>query len=449
MEAKQSKRKSIRGNSIAGRPDAIVMYVDMNSYFASCEQQRHPELRHKPLGVLTYDSPNASVIAASIEAKRMGVKTGMRLQECLQLCPQMLTVTTHPAWYRQIHVEIMKILRAYCDDVIAKSIDEALMNFTSYRLVYHDFREIARKIKADISQRYDYLTCSIGIAPNAFLAKLATELQKPDGLIEITPDNIDGYLAQLNLTDLPGIASNNERRLQMIGIKTPLQMRHSSEALLRKAFGGIVGNYWYKRLNFMEVDVYSNPFRTMSATRTLGKQIRESRQAMDSMVIALCMRLEQRMVKNEVFCKEVHFYIRYFDGYTWDTKIKLSDPEQDGMRIRRYILQKVSECEQSRGISLFTEKVRNLGVTVMDFTEQRFIQYGLFDNQMRQDTLRKVVYAMKDKYDKKNIIRIGSELLYKNVLKDAVGFGSVRDLLGNDGEVVNKHMLEEDEDFDL
>ena len=424
------------------------MYIDMNSYFASCEQQRHPELRNKPVGVLTYNSPNASVIAASIEAKRMGVKTGMRLYDCKLLCPQIIPVVTHPAWYRQVHVEIMTILRRYCDDVIAKSIDEALMNFTSYRLVYNDFQTIARQIKADITAKYDYLKCSIGIAPNAFLAKLGTELQKPDGLIEITPGNIDSHLATLKLTDLPGIASNNERRLQMIGIKSPLEMRHSSIALLRKAFGGIVGDYWHKRLNFMEVDIYSNPFRTMSAGRTLSRQIRENKQSMDSMLIALCMRLEQRMVKSKVFCKEVCLCLKYFDGTRWETKIKLADPVQDGMLLRKYMLDKMGEYERSRNIStLLTDKVQNMGVTIMDFIKDSMLQYGLFDNQMKQDIVRKVIYQMKDKYDKKNIIRKGSELLQQGVLKDAIGFGSVKDLVGETGEVVNKHMLEEDEDF--
>ena len=215
------------------------MYIDMNSYFASCEQQRHPELRGKPLGVLTYDSPNAAVIAASIEAKRMGVKTGMRLRDCRELCPQMLTIATHPAWYRQIHVDVMAILRRYCDDVIPKSIDEAVCNFHSYKWVYNDLSAIARQIKADIAAQYDYLKCSIGIAPNSFLAKLGTELQKPDGLVTITEDNIDHHLATLKLTDLPGIATRNERRLQLIGIRNPVEMRHSSPALLRKAFGGV------------------------------------------------------------------------------------------------------------------------------------------------------------------------------------------------------------------
>jgi DNA polymerase IV len=299
-------------NSTGINTQPLVLFLDMNCYFASCEQQRHPELRGKPLGVLTYDSPNAAVIAASKEAKKFGIKSGMRLGDCLVLCPQMITITTHPAWYRQIHVDVMNILRSYCDDVIPKSIDEAVCNFHSYKLVYKDLSELARQIKADIKAKYDYLTCSIGIAPNSFLAKVGTGLQKVDGLVVITPENIDEKLATMKLQDLPGIASANERRLLMIGIRDPVEMRHSSPALLRKAFGGVVGDYWHRRLNFGEVDMYSRAEnRTMSATRTLSRQQSSDRQKLESMIISLCTRLEQRMVKGGLFCREVSFAIRY------------------------------------------------------------------------------------------------------------------------------------------
>ena len=140
-------------NSTDINRDALVMYVDMNSFFASCEQQRHPELRGRPVGVITYDSPNACVIAPSKEAKKYGVKTGMRMGECKLLCPEIIPINTHPAWYRQIHIDVMAILHSYCDDVIPKSIDEAVVNFTSYRLVYKDLSVVARQIKADLTKK--------------------------------------------------------------------------------------------------------------------------------------------------------------------------------------------------------------------------------------------------------------------------------------------------------
>jgi len=422
------------------------MYLDMNSFFAGCEQQRNPELRGKPVGVVTYDSPFAAVIAPSIEAKKFGVKTGMRLNECRELCPQIIPITTHPAWYRQVHADIMAILHNYCDDVVAKSIDEAAMNFTSYRLVYKDFAEIARKIKADIRCKHDYLTCSIGIAPNTFLAKLGTELQKPDGLIQITPENIDMYLARLQLTDLPGIASKNERRLRLTGIQTPVQMRHTSAALLRKVFGGVAGDYWHSRLNFGEVDLRQGENRTMSATRTVSRAQRESPQLLESLLISLCTRLEQRMVKQGVFCKEITFYIRYKDNTGWDTKIRLADPLQDATEMRHYIEERMNEFLNSHNLpTMFTDKTQSIGVGIQQFVSDKVMQYSLFDNRMQKDKLRKVMYGIKDKYGK-NIVRKGSELFAPNEMKDAIGFGSVRDMVMlDDGEIRNKYLLEEDE----
>jgi len=423
---------------------SIIMYVDMNSFFASCEQQDFPELRGKPIGVCTYDSPHASVIAPSTEAKRYGVKTGMRLSDCKVLCPQIIPVTTRPHIYRKYHMAIMEILASYCPDVKAKSIDEAVMNLTSYKLVYKDFHELARKIKADLRTKCgEIVTCSIGIAPNSFLAKLATEIQKPNGLVEITPENIDGYLSQMKLTDLPGIARNNERRLQMIGIKDPVAMRHASQSLLRKAFGGIVGYYWHSRLNFREVDLYETrfPYRAMSAGRTISRQQRESHQTLDAMLISLCTRLEQRLVKQRVFCREITFYIRYLNHTSWDVHIRFPQPVQDAMEMRSYINERMQSFEQSHNVRrLLSDQTHHMNVIIQNFVTDEYMQYSLFDNRIQKDKLRKVMYEIKDKYGK-NTVRKATETIEPKVMKDAIGFGSVKDLYSDH---FNKYLLEEE-----
>ena len=420
------------------------MYIDMNSYFASCEQQDRPELRGRPIGVVPFDSPTAVIIAPSVEAKKFGVKTGMRMFEAKLVCPQIIGVSVRPVLYRQYHIAIMDILRSYSDDVIPRSIDEAVMNMSSYRLVYKDFPALARQIKADIKDKLgEFVKCSIGIAPNSFLAKLATELQKPDGLVEITPENIDEQLAKLQLTDLPGIAKANEKRLRMIGINTPLEMRHASEALLRKAFGGVVGNFWHGKLNFVESGLHSNPFRTMSATRSLSKEMRSSKQSLESMLIALCTKLEQRLVKQEVFCKEVSFFIKYLDGTGWDTKVQLANPAQDGLELRNYIREKMEIFEAEHGGKpLFNDRMRSMGVGIQNFVTDKAMQYSLFDNRIKHDVLRKAMYQLKDKYGK-NSVRKAAEMFEPRILRDAIGFGSVKDLDARDGQL-NQYMLEED-----
>lgn len=375
----------------------------------------------------------------------------MRLHESRALCPEIIPVNARPYRYRWFHIEIMKVLRKYCDDIMAKSIDEAAMNLTSYRLVYKNPEELAQMIKHDIMKACgDQIKCSIGIAPNSFLAKLGTELQKPDGLVQITEENIDEQLNKLNLTDLPGIAKNNARRLQMIGIKTPLDMRRSSASLLTKAFGGIVGYYWHCRLNFMEVDIYQNDYRTMSATRTVSPQQRESRPALEGLLISLCTRLEQRMVKQEIFCREMSFFIKYKDFTGWDTNIRFTYPLQDAMEMRCYILNKINEFEQAHGIpTIFHNKTVAMGISVRKFIKSEHVSYTLFDNKMRQDKLRKVMYAIKDRYGR-DIVRKASETIAPKEMKDAIGFGSVKDMysseLDKDGyndKIINQYLLEE------
>ncbi len=424
---------------------AIVMYIDMNSFFASCEQQEHAELRGKPIGVITHPSTHACIIAPSVEAKKYGVKTGMRLPDAKVLCPHIIPVLARPFIYRQYHVKIMDVLKRHCEEVTAKSIDEAVMNLTSYRLVYHDFKALALQIKAELREACgEFVKCSIGIAPNTFLAKLGTEIQKPDGLVEITPGNIDSHLATMKLTDLPGIARANEKRLNTIGIRSPLELRHSSEALLRRAFGGVVGNYWYRRLHFKEIDIYESTYKAMSATRMVSRQQRENKQAMESLFISLCTRLEQRMVKQDVFCKEVNFYVRYHDMPAWETKVKLCDPTQDAMEMRKYIMNEIEAFERSRKHVMFNNRVQSMGVIIAGFIKGERIQYGLFDNKMKQDKARKVLYNIKDRYGR-DMVRKASETVRAHEMRDAIGFGSVKDFISTeDGTPQNQYLLQDD-----
>lgn len=442
---------SMRANSFIANPEAVVMYVDMNSFFASCEQQDREELRGKPIGVCPFASPTACVIAPSIEAKQFGVKTGMRLNECKTLCPDIIAVSARPYRYRWYHIEIMKVLNSYCDDVMARSIDEAVMNFTSYKLVYKDFFDLARQIKDDIRKACgDFIKCSIGIAPNSFLAKLGTELQKPDGLVRITSENIDEHLSQLRLTDLPGIARNNERKLNLIGIRNPLEMRYASPAILRKAFGGIVGNYWYSRLNFMEVDLYENSYRAMSATRAVSRDQRSNPKALEGLFVSLCTRLEQRMVKQKVFCREVSFYVKYNDFTRWDTVIKFGIPVQDASDLRKAIVSRINSFEQQHNTLIFNDKTLHIGLFISKFIRSSDVAYTLFDNTMRRDKLRWVMYDIKDRFGR-DVVRKASEVIAPKEMTDAIGFGSVKDMYGSlvdkEGntykEVINKYLLEE------
>lgn len=431
------------------------MYVDMNSYFASCEQQVEPRYRGQPIGVCPFPGDRAVIIAPSKEAKVYGVKTGMRFADARLLCPGLELVAARPVLYRNIHVKIMDVLRKYCAEVIPKSIDEAVLNLSSYVLVYKDLEALAAQIKQELADAVGtYITCSIGIAPNCFLAKLATNLKKQNGIVTITPDNIDTYLATLKLTDLPGIASRNELRLNTLNIYTPLDMRKASESVLRKVFGGVVGSYWYQRLHFGEVDLYTSSYKAMSVMRSVPKEVRANLESQEALLISLCTKLEQRMVKTGIFCKEASFFVTYYSGHSWKTVLQFSEPLQDGMELRAQILARAQQAAvHLPGGQLYSYQMKAIGINIYHFIPQMNRQYSLFDNRLQRDIARKTVYELKDRFGK-NMIRKASEIIEKGTMKDAIGFGSVKDLyesrtvdeehlFGTEG--FNQYLLEEDD----
>ena len=213
----------MQNNVVVANLKPTVMFVDMNSFFPSCEQQVNFWLRKRPVGVCVYTGQHGSVIALSKEAKAKGIKAD-RLSAIMTKHPEFVPLETNPNRYREFHKRIMKVLRSFSDDVIPFSIDEAAINFSSYQLVYKDMRELAKEIKAKIKEDVgDWFTCSIGIAPNEFLAKLGSELQKPDGLVAISPENIDEILSKLNCNHgIRGLQNSLLMRKYERTINTPI-----------------------------------------------------------------------------------------------------------------------------------------------------------------------------------------------------------------------------------
>ncbi len=408
---------------------SLVMFVDMNSFFARCEQQANYYLRGRPVGVCVYTGKYGCVIAPSVEAKKMGVKTGMRLNDAMKLCPDLVPIETHPARYREFHVKIIAVLKKYCNEVIPRSIDEAVMDLTSYRKIYKDPISLAKQIKNDIKNEVgEWLTCSIGIAPNAFLAKLATDLQKPDGLVTIMPDNIDEVLSKLQLTDLPGISKGMAGRLERGNIYTPLQLRHAAPELLKRICKSIVGLHWHYRLNFAEVDLMTRDYKSMQAMRQISKEQRAHVENLSDILLTLCMTLERRMMHNNVFAKDFFMTFKYEDGYRWEDKVIHQRPIQDGIELYEIVKSRMKKFQETHKCEpLINTNITSMGVGVTDFIPDEMIQYNMFENNIKKDKLRKVVYNLKDKYGSSKIMK-AVELRENDIMKDVIGFGSVKDL---------------------
>ena len=408
-----------------------VLFVDMNSFFASCEQQDNYWLRGRPVGVCVYTGRQGCVIAPSVEAKQQGIRTGMRLDEAIRLCPDLVPIETHPDRYRKYHVKLIEVLRTFADDVLPKSIDEAVIDLTNYQYAYPDMPQLARNIKAAIRQQVgEWLRCSIGIAPNAFLAKLASELQKPDGLTIITPDTIEDVLRSLKLTDLPGIGHRMVIQLEAGGIHTPLELRHASPEHLRAVCKSIIGWHWHLRLNFGgEVDLAANDaYKSMSAMRTISTEQRNAPERLDELLQSLCLTLERRMVRQGVFCQELSFSGRYYSGKTYNYEVRLPEPAQDGPELYELIRQRLVKFQEAhRCEPVLNPSLKSMCVVVFRFIPAELVPLSLFQNNSRKDKFRRTLYDLKEKFGADKLIR-ATELRDNPAYRDVIGFGTIKDL---------------------
>ena len=236
----------------------LIMHIDLNSCFATVEQQARPMLRGKPVAIVNRRTEHTAIVTASYEAKAKGVKVGMKLKEARILCPDIIALESDPSKYRYVYHKLLDIMRDYSAHVTMKSIDEGVIDFhhTSHAIAGRDLVEIGQEIKQRLKDEIGvWMRCNIGIATNRFLAKTAAGLHKPDGLDVITSHNIHEVLEGLKLTDLTGIAHRNEHRLNSVGICTPLQFLDADVVTLQKVvFKSVVGEWWYKRLRGYEVD---------------------------------------------------------------------------------------------------------------------------------------------------------------------------------------------------
>lgn len=224
------------------------MFLDLNSYFASVEQQINPALRGKPVAVVPLDTDSTCAIAASYEAKAYGIKTGTRIYEAKQMCPDLICVKADHEHYVDFHHKIIEEIEHYIPVAEVGSIDEVAMELSPSEADPAVARALAQRIRAGIYRNIgESIGCSIGIAPNRFLAKIATNLQKPNGLVVIEQKDIPHRLYDMKIGDLYGFGKAMEHRLYRNGVGTVEQLYQLDPKHMRAIWHSVEGErMWYK-----------------------------------------------------------------------------------------------------------------------------------------------------------------------------------------------------------
>ena len=239
---------------IGGGPLLNWLFVDLNSYFASVEQQARPELRGKPVGILPMMAETTCCIAASYEAKAFGVKTGTIVADARRLCPGIQFVEARHELYVEFHHRIVEAVESCLPVTGVYSIDEMGCRLIGRERPLMVAMELGRQVKQRIKEKVgDTLRCSVGLATNRYLAKIATDMDKPDGLVALTPDILMGALKRLELRDLPGIGPRMEKRLNLAGIRTMEHLLELSAEQCALAWGSVWGErlwHWLRGEDF-------------------------------------------------------------------------------------------------------------------------------------------------------------------------------------------------------
>lgn len=230
--------------AVAG-PCLNWLFVDLNSYFASVEQEVRPELRGRPVGVVPMMADTTCCIAASYEAKALGVKTGTIVADARRMCPEIVLVEARHEIYVDYHHRIVEAVESCLPVTAVMSIDEMACRLMGRERPLLAALELGRKVKRTIREKVGpMLRSSVGLATNRYLAKIASDMEKPDGLVALPLDILPGALRQLTLRDLPGVGARTEKRLNAKGIETMEQLL----TLTSEQAGELWGSVWGERL---------------------------------------------------------------------------------------------------------------------------------------------------------------------------------------------------------
>ena len=346
------------------QPIRKIIHIDMDAFYASVEQRDRPEFKGKPV-IVGGDPKSRGVVAAcSYEARKFGIHSAMASVTAYRLCPGAVFIRPRFDMYREVSAQLREIFYEYTGLVEPLSLDEAFLDVTENYKGMPSATLIARELKKKIFQRTGGLTSSAGVSFNKFLAKVASDINKPDGITVITPEMADEFIDKLPIRKFFGVGKVTEEKMLNIGIKTGADLKKYKKEQLIQIFGKS-GNYFYDIAHGLD----DRPVEPNRIRKSIGKETTFSEDIDDTDHIIeiledIAAKLENSLIKKDAKGRTITLKMKYFDFQSITRSITIDEPAESASVIMKYVKPLLAKTEAGE------KKVRLLGISISNFDDQ-------------------------------------------------------------------------------
>ncbi len=377
----------------------MIIHADMDAFYASVEIRERPELRGKPVVVAGRPDQRGVVSAASYEARKYGIHSAMPTVTALKRCPDLVVLPGHMVLYSEVSHQIHSIFARYTPLIEPLALDEAFLDVTASKKLFGSATDIAQRIKQDIVDELQ-LAASLGIAPNKFLAKIASDLEKPNGFVVVNPDNVQAFLDPLPVSRLWGVGKVTEQRLHRLGIATVADLRQCSLAIIRQHFSQQGEHLWqlaHGQDNRPVITDYDA--KSISHETTFAQDIDDS-DILRAVLLNLTEQVAWRLRQHNYRGRTVQLKLRFDNFHTITRSHSLAAPTQVTRELWDTALNLLNKA-----LANSPSPIRLIGVGVSGFQQKDTQQQlGMFDEP-------RSTAKMVDKITDDVNTRFGSKLL--------------------------------------
>lgn len=382
----------------------FILHVDMDAFYASVEVREQPGLVGRPVIVGGSPRGRGVVSAANYEARRFGIHSAMPTARAMRLCPEAVCLPGRMSLYASVSRQIRDIFNRYSPLVEPLSLDEAFLDVTDSQRLFGSAAEIANAIKQAIRNELS-LVASVGIAPNKFIAKIASDLDKPDGFVEVMPEEVQAFLDPLPVSRIWGVGKATGKELDRLGISTIAQLRQQSEAVLQDRFGKF-GNQLWRLANGMDDRpvISDSEAKSISNETTFDSDI-SNRDTLRAWLMELTEQVCWRLRQHDLFGRTVQIKLRFADFSTITRSHTLPEATQQTKQVWQAVMALFDKAMQSESRRL---RLVGVGVSGLSETAQRpQVQTDMFEQpkDTRQTQLDEVADAIKSRFGSSGIRR--------------------------------------------